>query len=210
MNPVNKKLPDDARAVLSFWFGDEQDQARVLEAQQPTWWGGGAALDAQIAERFGAMVAAAKTGGLEAWSVSPRGHLARVILLDQFTRNVYRAKPEAFAGDTIARALALSAIDDGSHLSLRHVERVFLYLPLEHAEDLALQDQSVKLFDALVSSAPPAIAKAMAQYQDYAVLHRDIIARFGRFPHRNPVLGRAHTAEEKAWLDDGGPTFGQS
>lgn len=209
MNPVNESLPDGAAEVLAFWFGDADDQARIVETHGPKWWGGGEALDAEITDRFGAFVEAAIAGDLESWSATPRGHLARILLLDQFTRNMYRRRPEAFAGDPIARRLAVAAIDDGRHRELRAIERVFLYMPLEHAEDLDLQVRCVKLFEALAAEAPPGVADVVRGFGGYAAKHHDIIARFGRFPHRNPVLGRAHTAEEKAWLADGGPTFGQ-
>lgn len=209
MEPVSSPLPPEAAEVLDFWFGDDPDPKRIVETRGQRWWGGGAELDAEIRARFGTLVDAAIADGLGAWSATPRGHLARIILLDQFTRNVFRRKAKAFAGDAIARRLALSAIDDGSHRALRPLERVFIYMPLEHAEDLALQDRCVKLFDALVADADPRSAEVIRPFCDYAVKHRDIIARFGRFPHRNPVLGRTHTAEERAWLDDGGPTFGQ-
>lgn len=209
MDPVNNPLPREARDVLDFWFGDEPDPRQVVESRSARWWGGGPDLDAEIADRFGMLVRTAMAGGLEGWSVTPRGNLARILLLDQFTRNVFRRQAKAFAGDPIARRLALAAIDDGSHLELRPLERVFVYLPLEHAEDLELQARCVKLFERLIADAQPEAAEVVGPYLDYAVKHHDIIARFGRFPHRNPVLGRTHTDAEKAWLDDGGPTFGQ-
>ncbi len=209
MKPTAETLPPEARAVLDFWFGDEDDPAEMMRKQGERWWGGGAELDAEITRRFGDLVEAAIAGGLEAWSETPRGNLARIIVLDQFSRNVYRRRASAFAGDPIARRLALATIDDGTHLELPHVERVFAYMPLEHAEDLDLQNRCVALFEALLADVPPKLTKPIGGFRDFALKHRDIIARFGRFPYRNPVLGRTHTAEEKAWLADGGPTFGQ-
>lgn len=208
-------MPAEARDVLAFWFGARPDDApmdapRVVKEKGSLWWGGGAALDAEIRARFGALVEQAVGGGLESWSETPRGNLARVILLDQFTRNVYRGKAEAFVGDPIARRIALAAIDRGDPEALEALECVFLFMPLEHSEELALQDRCVALFAAVADRAPADVADTVRGFVGYAEKHRDIIARFGRFPHRNPILGRAHTAEEAAFLADGGPTFGQS
>ncbi len=203
-------LPPDARAVIEFWFGGPpRDEKAVVERQGRIWWGGGEALDAEIRERFGDLVEQAVDGGLAGWSETPRGNLARIILLDQFTRNVYRGRARAFAGDPIARRVALEAIERGDEAELLCIERMFLYMPLEHTEDLALQERCVALFERLADDAPEGIAGTVRGFGDYAVRHRDIIARFGRFPHRNPILGRAHTPEEEAYLADGGPTFGQ-
>lgn len=197
-----------AEEVLRFWFGDAKDDAAIIADKQSIWFGGGPALDAEIRERFGALVAEAVAGGLGEWSETPRGNLARIILLDQFTRNVYRDEACAFDGDATARALVLHAIERGDEGALRPIERVFLYLPLEHSEDRALQARSVERFTALIADAPAALEEKFRFFRDYAVRHQVIIDRFGRFPHRNAVLGREPTPGEIAYLDGGGETFG--
>lgn len=201
---------DAIERILTFWFGSAVDDAETMKTQSSLWWGGGPELDAEIESRFGALVQEAVAGGLKDWCETPRGTLARTILLDQFTRNIHRGKPEAFSGDPEARRGVLAALDAGTDKHLRAIERVFLYMPLEHAEDLAMQERSVAVFTALVAEQPEALAAGMKQYVPFAEQHRDIIARFGRFPHRNPILGREPTAAETAYLAEGGATFGQS
>lgn len=194
--------------VLRYWFGPYDDDREVIANQGKIWFGGGPALDAEIREQFGDLVDEAIAGGLGAWSETPRGNLARIILLDQFTRNVHRDSPKAFAGDPTARALTQHAIERGDEAELRPIERVFLYMPLEHSEDPALQAQCVARFEALAAEAPEGLTETMQGYLRYAERHRVIIDRFGRFPHRNGILGRTSTPEEKAYLEDGGETFG--
>ncbi|QNM96664.1 DUF924 family protein [Chitinimonas koreensis] len=189
---------DDAAliaAVLEFWFagGDAPRQA---------WFVKDPAFDAAIAARFGEQVAAAQAGGLQHWRATPDGLLAYLLLLDQFSRNIYRDTPRAFAGDALALAAAHAALEAGVDRTLPPVRRVFVYLPLEHAESLAEQDRSVALFEALAAEWP-----AGANYLDYAQRHREVIARFGRFPHRNAVLGREATAEEQVYLAQPGSGF---
>jgi uncharacterized protein (DUF924 family) len=184
----------DAAAVLDFWFGPPP------LAPKAAWFRKDPAFDETIRTRFSAVVEEALAGGLD-WP-GPRGTLARILVLDQFPRNLFRGQARAFAGDARALALALGLIDSGEHLALHPLERWFVYLPLEHAEDLPMQDRSVALFTALGAEAP-----AMADALDYAVRHRDVIQRFGRFPHRNPALGRASTAGELAYLTTPGSGF---
>jgi uncharacterized protein (DUF924 family) len=145
-------------------------------------------------------------GGLRDWDrepdLEPYGALARLVLLDQFTRNVFRGSARAFAGDELARDAALALIERGGERALSPVQRVFVYLPLEHAEDMALQQRSVALFEALAAEDP-----GLESTADYARRHREVIARFGRFPHRNAALGRESTAEERAYLAQPGSGF---
>ncbi len=184
-------------AILEFWFGPPPHRPR------DAWFRKDASFDAVVRERFGDAVDDALAGGLVHWSRTARGALAHVILLDQFTRNIHRDTPRAFAGDALALAAAREAIARGFDRELEPIERGFLYLPFEHAESPALQERSVALFEALHARAPAALATAFAGFADYARRHRDVIARFGRFPHRNAALGRASTADELAWLADG-------
>lgn len=201
-------LPDEARAVLDFWLADGLALGWPSQDMMPRWFRGGAALDAEITARFGALVHSAIAGGLRAWERTPLARLALVILLDQFTRNVFRGQGQAFAGDARAQALVREALAAREDERLPLCGRIFLYMPLEHAEDMAQQDESVRRFEQLARSAPPALQKTFAANVDFARQHRDIVARMGRFPHRNAALGRASTPEERAYLKDA-QRFGQ-
>lgn len=194
--------------VLDFWLGDGLAKDWPSQDLGKRWFGGGAELDADIGARFGAAVQQAVAGGLQDWEQQPRTRLALVILLDQFTRNVFRGKPQAFAGDARAQRLVLQAIAAGEDLALPCVGRVFLYMPLMHAENLALQDECVARFNRLIADAPEALKQRLQGNLDFAHQHRDIIASFGRFPYRNAALGRADTGEEQDFLLKG-PRFGQ-
>jgi len=185
----------DAHAVLDFWFGSPPPASRT------EWFRKDPAFDQRIREQFGPTVERALAGPL-GWDGGPADHLAELIVLDQFPRNLFRDQARAFAGDERARTIALALIDAGRDAALHPLQRWFAYLPLEHAEDLALQDRSVRLFTALAEFDP-----AMKVALDYAERHRDVIRRFGRFPHRNRALGRADTAAEQAYLAEPGSGF---
>ncbi|WP_447729061.1 DUF924 family protein [Pseudoxanthomonas suwonensis] len=172
-----------AREVVEFW----------RQAGADAWFAGDAAFDRECARLEQAHMEAAR-GGHEDWLQSSEGALALMVLLDQIPRNIYRGTGHAFATDGLARRYALRAIEAGHDQAVEPALRAFFYLPLEHAEDMGDQDYSVELFTALGDRT----------YLDYAIAHRDVIARFGRFPHRNQALGRVSTAEEQAWLDAGG------
>lgn len=173
--------PDD---LVGFW----------MEAGPATWFVRDAAFDAALSERFEAAHHAAARGELTAWGDGRVGALGLILLLDQIPRNIYRNSPHAFATDGLALLAAERAITAGHDMATPLPLRVFFYLPFEHAEDRALQDLSVKLI----------AATGDAEFIRYAEVHRDVIARFGRFPHRNAVLGRATTAEEQRFLEVGG------
>lgn len=201
-------LADD---VLDYWFGDSLQHGWPVVPRKPLWFGSDPATDATIRQRFGPLVDQAVAGGLGDWAASPRSRLALLVLLDQFTRNLWRGQAAAFAGDARACALALDTLDQGLHLDLPPIGRVFVFMPLMHAEDLALQDRCIGCFEALLAATPDAHTVArddIAGHLQYARLHRDIVLRFGRFPHRNAALGRHSTDEESAFLIDG-PRFGQ-
>ncbi|WOB10003.1 DUF924 family protein [Piscinibacter gummiphilus] len=187
-----------AAEVLQFWFGDGPPYA-----DRPEWFRKSDAFDREIERRFAALIETALQDGLAAWAAEPATALARVILLDQFPRNVFRNTPKAFAGDPLALAAARAMVERGQHTALAPVQRVFVYLPFEHAEDLAAQDTSVQLFGDLAREAP----EAGAGWLDYAERHHAIVARFGRFPHRNAILGRPSTPEETAFLSQPGSSF---
>jgi uncharacterized protein (DUF924 family) len=174
------------------------------------WFGANPTLDAEIRERFAATWDDAVAGRLNAWAESgPMGRLALILVLDQLSRNIHRGRAEAFAGDELARALAIAAIDAGEHLLVPPLYRLFFILPLEHHEDLGSQARALALTEELAAAAPPAMQKDALGWVQFAVRHVELVRRFGRFPHRNAVLGRAETPEEAAYLAGGGETFGQ-
>ena len=189
-----------AQAVLDFWFLPPDNPGYGQSRAQ--WFRKDDAFDARIAELFGGLIAAALDGGLRDWEATPHGALARIIVLDQFTRNVHRGTPRAFAGDEQALALAVALTQDGLDQQLPPMLRAFAYLPFEHAEDLAMQARAVELFQRL-SQAQPGFESML----DYAQRHQEVIARFGRFPHRNAILGRASTPEEVEFLRQPGSSF---
>lgn len=199
----------DAQIVLDFWFGDAPIATEMAQLKPWTgrWFSRDEVIDAQIRARFSSLAEAALRGECDDWADTPRGLLALVIVLDQFPRNLHRDSPLAFAGDARARQLANTAVQRGDDRTLAPVERVFVYLPFEHAEDLELQARAVALFDALRVEAAPGLAGAFSSFHDYAIRHRDVIARFGRFPHRNRVLGRDSTAAELDYLAQPGSGF---
>lgn len=179
--------------VMDFWFAGDPSLAR------PVWFEKSTGFDAACA-RFAAARDQAKAGGLDHWIATPHGALALVILLDQFSRNLHRGSAEAFAADRKALAIARAAVAQGYDRTLAPLERVFLYLPFEHAEDLETQDEAVRLFEALRGQVDEKTI-------EFAHRHRDVIRRFGRFPHRNAVLGRTGTAAEGAYLAQPGSGF---
>ena len=193
--------------VLEFWFGNAGDDTAIAQAQQKLWWSKNETVDADIRRRFGDLVESAAIGRFDQWAQDARGRLALILLFDQFPRNMYRDTPRAFAYDNLARELALAGITAGTDRTLRAIERVFFYLPLEHSESADLQERCVALFTALAAGVPEADRKTFRGYVDYAVRHRDVIHRFGRFPHRNHILGRASTPEETAFLKQPGSSF---
>lgn len=188
------------QAVLDFWFLPAGDAAHMTQRQ--AWFAADPGFDADVRARFGPLVESALQGGLREWEVQAEGALARILLLDQFTRNIFRGTPRAYAGDVHALAIALRLIDGGDDLMLAPVQRQFVYLPLMHAEDIELQQRCVALYTALAAQ-----DAAFAMQLDYAYRHRDIVLRFGRFPHRNAVLGRESTADEATFLQTPGSAF---
>lgn len=196
---------ETADTVRTFWFGsDDGDDAAIGSRQGKLWWSKDDNTDHEIRTRFEACTIAASGGRFDQWSRTPHGLLALILLTDQFPRNMYRNRPESFSFDPIALHWALDGLARGVDALLRPIERVFFYLPLEHAESLPLQERVVDLFKRLQDDVPVEQHEAFAGYTNFAIRHRDIIARFGRFPHRNAVLGRLPTAEELDYLAEGG------
>ena len=187
--------------VLDFWFLPAADPGHGKPRAE--WFRKDAAFDAAIQERFGALTALAVAGGLREWDLQgPQAKLARILVLDQMTRNSARNTPASFAGDALALAAAHELVDSGDDRRLTPLQRSFAYMPFEHAEDPAMQDLAVKLFSELSQQ-----HAGFESSLDYALRHRDVIAQFGRFPHRNPILGRASTPEELAYLAKPGSGF---
>jgi uncharacterized protein (DUF924 family) len=200
-------LEDKKNELLEFWFGDSPDDAAVAKTQAELWWGHCQETDELLQASFGAAASAAAADVLDHWVGSPRGRLALILLLDQLPRAIHRATPAAFAQDAKARAVAEQGLESGADRLLRPIERLFFYLPFEHSEELADQDRSVSLCRELAKSAPAAHRATFAAFVDYAVRHRDVIRQFGRFPHRNQILGRESTSEEQAFLEKPGSSF---
>lgn len=192
--------------ILRFWFGDGNSDAGFRE-HEDRWWRKDARLDAEVRERFAPAHERAMQGGCEAWRAHPGPCLALVILLDQFSRNMFRGTPEMFASDARAQGVALGAIDSGHAEAFEDVRRLFLYMPLMHAESRDLQQRSLDLFAEACEHPAPALADAANAFQTFAEHHAAIIDRFGRFPHRNAILGRQSTPEEEAFLNEPGSRF---
>jgi len=190
------------RSVLEFWFGRVPAPDLPADEIKSRWFSSNAEFDARIRRQFGALVTQAIDGGLADWEHLPRGRLALVLLLDQFTRNLFRGSERAFAGDPRALSLADEAVATGADRALTLCERSFLYLPFEHAEDRHCQVQSLRCFRSLVDEAAPECREHYAGCLEFAERHKVVIDRFGRFPHRNAVLGRASTVEEQHHLAD--------
>jgi uncharacterized protein (DUF924 family) len=184
--------------VLDFWFDS---------ATEAFWFDQDDAFDASIRERFGDTLEAARRGELDHWAQTPEGWLALLILRDQFSRNLYRNDARAWADDVDTQIIALQGIARGHDRMLSPLQRVFAYMPLEHAESADLQKRCVRLFEELVASQPVAARSRFENYLDYARRHHDVVHRFGRFPHRNAVLGRTDTPAEQAYLATPGSGF---
>jgi uncharacterized protein (DUF924 family) len=205
---IDLYIPPKAQELLDHWFGDGLSRGWPSESRQALWFGFNPEQDEDLRRRFGPLVDEAIDGGLGEWAESMPSLLALVLLLDQLSRNLFRRQARAFAGDARAEALVQAALAAGADKHLPLIGRVFFYMPLMHSESLASQEQCVRLFEALLEEAPPEHREAIADNLRFAQEHRDTVARFGRFPHRNAVLGRENTAEETEFLRDG-PRYGQ-
>jgi uncharacterized protein (DUF924 family) len=200
---------DRARELREFWFGRLPLTAPRLAERMQFWFGGDEpddaqqARDQQLRARFEPLVVEAAEGRLAAWADSPRRRLSLILLLDQLPRNLYRDTPRAFANDERALALALSGIQSGADAALDVAERIFFYMPLQHAESLEAQDESLAAYRRLLEETPEELRPALAGVLGYAETHRAVVERFGRFPHRNRILGRVTTPAERQYLSSG-------
>jgi uncharacterized protein (DUF924 family) len=193
--------------LLDWWFGPGTTAAEVAASRGGLWFGKQDSQDAQARAQFGECVEQALAGQLTDWQTEPEGWLATLLLLDQLPRMIFRDTSRAFAGDQLAQPLALHGLAQGWDQQLRPIQQVFAYLVLEHAEDLALQNQAVQRFSALHQQAAQVERELFAGYLDYAERHQRVIARFGRFPHRNQILARTSSAAEVSFLLEPGSRF---
>lgn len=196
------------KTVLDYWLGDTPKNAEALAGKNKLWFQKSFQTDQEIADRFTVVLSDLASGKAEGWAKQgARERLAAIIVLDQFSRNIFRGHRYSFAHDPMARSLTMTGLAFNEDQHLTEVERVFFYLPLEHSEDLEDQKMSVKLFEQLTREARPAYKAFCENTLDYARQHLDVIEKFGRFPHRNSVLRRPSTREEQTYLDQPGAGF---
>jgi uncharacterized protein (DUF924 family) len=204
-----------AHEVLEFWFGTRPYAPAAVAQRMRRWFGDASApelqpqTDEHIRQRFLELTRQAAAGEIASWESSPRRRLALILLLDQFPRNLYRGRAAAYAQDRAALELALGGMQLGADAVLDPVERIFFYMPLQHSESREVQEESLAAFRRLAAEAPAELGSVFAGVSQFAQLHYDIIERFGRFPHRNRLLGRVSTPDESRWLKSEGVTFGQ-
>ena len=203
---------DQARieAILAFWFKQHELSAPQIDRRMDIWFGEDPAFDHEIRQKFSADVDRASEGKLDHWADEPRGRLALILLLDQFRRNIYRGTSKAYEKDMAALKLCVEGAMQKKDRGLTPIQRAFFYMPLQHAESLKVQTKSVELFSRLADAVSPTFQETFLTIAQFAELHRDIIEQFGRFPHRNALLGRDNTSEEDEYLAGDAPDFGQS
>jgi uncharacterized protein (DUF924 family) len=193
--------------LLDWWFGSAESPAEVAKAKNKLWFGKKKSQDTDALHRFGGLVELALKGGLSEWAETPQGWLALVLLLDQLPRMIFRDTPKSFSGDKRAQELVQHGLKLERDLALSPLQRTFIYLVLEHTENLAAQDEAVRHFANLLPLLPATDREYFTQTLDYAKKHRAVIERFGRYPHRNAMLGRESTVEEVEFLKERGSRF---
>jgi uncharacterized protein (DUF924 family) len=193
--------------LLEWWFGSAESPTDVAKAKGKLWFGKKKSQDREAQQRFAVQVEQALAGALSEWAHTPHGWLALVLLLDQLPRMIFRDTPQAFAGDALAQTVVEQGLALGFDQQLSAIQRTFIYLVLEHSENLGHQDQAVARLSALLDLQPDIDRPVIASNLDYAKKHQQVIARFGHFPHRNAVLGRESTAEEIVFLQGRGSRF---
>ena len=195
--------------ILSFWFKEQALSAPQIDRRMDTWFGEDPVFDHELEKAFGNDIERASKGELNHWAESPRGRLALILLIDQFRRNIYRNTEKAFEMDKLALKLCVEGAMEKKDKGLSPIEKVFFYMPLQHAESARVQAKSVELFTRLAESVSPTYQETFLTIAQFAELHKDIIDQFGRFPHRNTLLGRKNTPEEDEYLAGDSPDFGQ-
>ena len=210
---VEATITDEDRiridAILAFWFREQALSAPQIDRRMDTWFSEDPLFDHEIKKEFANDIAAACDGKLDHWADEPRGRLALILLIDQFRRNIYRNTAEAFSKDTLALKLCVEGAMAKKDKGLSPIEKAFFYMPLQHAESRKVQAKSVELYSRLARSVSPTYRETFETIAQFAELHKDIIDQFGRFPHRNKLLGRKNTPEEDAYLAGDTPDFGQ-
>jgi uncharacterized protein (DUF924 family) len=197
----------DPEEILDFWFGELDELGCASPNQRKRWWTKSPEFDESIRANFLGDYESIAAGDRERWRSTPRGALAYIIVLDQFSRNMFRNTARMFAADPLAREVCCEGLEADFDAELGFDERVFFYLPLEHSELVSDHEQCHEVFTALCASAPDSLKADADYYLDYAKQHRAIIERFGRYPHRNQVLGRASSDDEVEFLKQPGSSF---
>ena len=211
-NPATSLSNEDhARidAILTFWFKEQALTAPQIDRRMDIWFGEDEVFDLECKKEFGDDVDRASRGELDHWGAEPRGRLALILLIDQFRRNIYRNTADAFALDKLALKLCIEGAREKKDRGLTPIQQAFFYMPLQHTESLKVQDKAVEIFTRLSEAVSPTYRETFETMATFAELHRDIIAQFGRFPHRNKLLGRENTPEEDEYLAGDAPDFGQ-
>ena len=206
LSPEDNK---DIQAVLDLWFRERAHDMPGVDARMDFWFGEDPELDIQIRHRFGGLIKRAAAAELEHWATIPLGRLALIIVIDQFRRNVYRGKPEAFSHDRAALKLTVEGAIAKHDKSLSLIQRAFFFMPMQHVESRKVQNKAVAVYEGLARKCSEAERSTFETFAHFAELHRDIVEQFGRFPHRNAILGRDNTALEAEYLSDDAPDFGQ-
>ena len=200
-------MSDRIEDVLDFWFGELNDLGCASPEHRKRWWTKSDAFDEAIKAHFLNDYEAVAAGDCETWRSTARGTLAYIIVLDQFSRNMFRGTPNMFVADELAREACSEGLDAGFDAELEFDERVFFYLPLEHSESMEDHHRCIELFKDLLERAPEPLEADAKNYLDFAKSHEAIVKRFGRYPHRNETLGRASTPEETKFLKEPGSSF---
>ena len=195
--------------ILSFWFKEQALTAPQIDGRMDTWFGEDQLFDQVIASEFVDDVEDASEGRLDHWAHEPNGLLALILLLDQFRRNIHRSTPDAFAKDRTALKLCVEGVMEKKDSGLSPIQRVFFYMPLQHAESRKVQKKSVEIYNRLAEAVSPTYRETFETIAQFAELHADIVEQFGRFPHRNRLLNRDNTVEEEEYLAGDGTDFGQ-
>ncbi len=204
---MSDAIDQNANEILSYWFGEPEDTVSYSQGRSKIWFGGDAETDRDIRQRYLPLLEKFTKGELDHWKQHPKSALALIILLDQFTRNIYRDQAKAYDFDPQSLQLAKDCVDRGIDKQMLCIERVFVYLPYEHSENIEDQKESLKLFEGILQDAPEDLKQSAESYLLFAKKHYDVVAEFGRFPHRNSLLGRESTNEEIKFLEAKGRGF---
>lgn len=211
---MDATITDDDQArierILAFWFKEHELTAPQIDGRMETWFGEDSVFDHEIEKEFSDDVQDASNGAIDYWAHQPKGRLALILLLDQFRRNIYRGTAKAFAKDKSALKLCVEGAMQKKDKGLTPIQRVFFYMPLQHAESRKVQAKSVDIYRRLASAVSPTYRETFETITQFAELHCDIVQRFGRFPHRNKLLNRKNTPEEEEYLAGDSPGFGQT